>query len=178
MDFHARGVFVPTPLIFHPQLPASVLVSWIKLRSLAWDGWRTPPMSLPELASHLGLHPQRLVRHLAQLEEISALSLHKTAGGKIILSFPQQPVPLPTAIPATPASASPAPYAAPLQPDATLASYFPTRILGYLSYEDDEHDPLYIAGDRAEVSSPVLKPGREFSKFSICKPAEHVFVGK
>jgi len=137
-----RGIFVPTHLIFHPQLPASVLVTWIHLRCLAWRGCTTPPFSLPELASLAGLHPNRLQRHLAQLEDVAALSWRTEKSGKIIITFPQPPISMP-ALPAEthaePAHTSPQSMQATSPP---LASYFPTRILGYLSYDEDEEQML------------------------------------
>ncbi len=36
MDFHVRGVFVPTPLIFHPELSA---VEFLLLRSHSFFTW-------------------------------------------------------------------------------------------------------------------------------------------
>ena len=85
-----RGIFIPTHMIFNTQFPPAVLVTWIKLRCLAWKGWITPPLSIPELASLIGIHPTRLHKHLSQLLEISALSCRTTQGGKLILSFTEE----------------------------------------------------------------------------------------
>ena len=82
-----RGIFVPTHIIFHPELPAAVLLTWIKLRSLAWDRWETPPISLPQLAAYVGIHPARLNRHLAHLQEISALLYRNADREKVVISF-------------------------------------------------------------------------------------------
>ncbi len=172
-----RGVFVPTQLIFHPQLPAATLVSWIKLRSLAWRGFATPPMTLPELASHLGIHPARLSRHLAQLQDISALALRQTSQEKLILSFPEEPIALPMPHPALQVSAGHIQPAIQLQEEAPHASYFPERILGYLSY-DDEHDPLYLELEKDGSSCEGAGATRISPKIAIRKPAEHALVGK
>jgi len=128
-----RGIFVPTRMIFNQQLPAAVLVTWIQLRCLAWSGWATPPLSIPELASLTGIHPARLNRHLSQLEEISSLACRTLVNGKIIISFPEEPTGIPerltenrnyteTTLPGSEQPAS-------LDP----SSYFPRQILGYLS---------------------------------------------
>ena len=86
-----RGIFVPIQMIFNTQLPSAVLVTWIQLRCLAWKGWVTPPLSLDELASLVGIHPARLNRHLSQLQGISALTYRSAGNGKLILSFPAEP---------------------------------------------------------------------------------------
>ena len=88
----ARGIFVPTQMVFNTQLPSVVVVTWIQLRCLAWSGWNTPPFSLPELASLIGIHPARLQRHLSQLQDISALACRSAGDGKLILSFPEEPI--------------------------------------------------------------------------------------
>jgi hypothetical protein len=132
-----RGIFIPTHMIYNTQLPPAVLVTWIKLRSLAWKGWVTPPLNLAELASLVDIHPTRFHKHLSQLLDISALSCRSTQAGKLILSFPEEP----TSGTDNQASAS-------IHPGSTVlnsqdresldpTSYFPPRILGYLSYQED-----------------------------------------
>ena len=132
-----RGIFTPTRMIFNTQLPASVLVTWIQLRCLAWSGWETPPFSISELASLLGIHPERLTRHLAQLQEISALFCRLAEQEKLILSFPEE---------STDAQENPMETRDPSGPDlsttgsqepADTPSYFPQQILGYLTFEED-----------------------------------------
>jgi hypothetical protein len=128
-----RGIFVPTDIIFHPQLPSAVLITWIKLRCLAWDGWVTKPLSLPELASLIGIHPARLQKHLFQLKDSSTLAWRTEQNGKITISFPQKP-----SIKPEPVSA-PGDFPALPVPDSLNAeiqvtsSYYPDRIMGYLS---------------------------------------------
>jgi hypothetical protein len=153
-----RGIFVPTSMIFHPQLPATVLVTWIQLRCLAWRGWHTSPLSLPELASLTGIHPDRLQRHLIQLEGISALSLHTSGDGKLIITFPEHPgIPLEGKPEEQKNSSTSVPTSSVIKL-ANQPSYFPNRILGYISYpeereekpceEQTEHaDPVSISSD-------------------------------
>ena len=133
-----RGIFVPKSMIFHPQLPAAMLVTWIRLRCLAWKGWHTPAFSIPELASLIGIHPARFQRHLSQLQTISALSIHITGGGKLILYFPEQPfvreendVKTHHLAPSTHSTSE-----HPESPDQS--SYFPDQILGYISYPKEQ----------------------------------------
>ncbi len=137
-----RGIFVPTSMLFHSELPSSVLVTWIQLRALAWQGWSTPPLSLAEFASLLGIHPSRLQKHLDHLQSVSALSLHEHGSGKIVISFPAHPGRAPGFHTSEPGRA-----AAALQPTQDrstheLASYFPHQILGYLTFPDELEPPL------------------------------------
>ncbi len=173
-----RGVFVPSKLIFHPQLPAAVLVSWIKLRSLAWRGFSTPPMSLPELASHLAIHPARLARHLAQLQEISALEYHQALQDKIVLSFPEEAGQL-SKYPIH-ADISPSPIAATVEKHAmpALASYFPSRILGYISYDDDDEESLLLGEAKQSTSGDAINQAERMAEFTICTPREHHYLPK
>src|SRR4030042_5903974 len=133
-----RGVFVPTYIIFHPELPSAVLTTWIKLRCLAWDGWATTPLSLSELASLIGIHPARLQKHLSQLQGISTLSCRIERNGKIIVSFPESP-----SIKRDPI-AGPVDFPASPVPDSRNSelpvpnSYYPARVMGYLSFDEDQ----------------------------------------
>jgi len=137
-----RGVFVPTDMIFHSQLPSAVLVTWIQLRCLASDGLVTPPFSISELAALIGIHPARLHRHLSQLEDISALSWHTEKNGKLIITFPQESFHAPNPPVETPAVSIHTILHTLNTSSATYASYFPARILGYLSYDEDEYELL------------------------------------
>jgi len=131
-----RGIFIPTRMIFNTQLPPAVLVTWIQLRCLAWNGWETPPLSISELASIIGIHPGRLHKHLSQLQDISALSWLTTKNGKLILSFPEEAtVRIENQASAPILSGSTIPYS---QDRESLEppSYFPPQISGYLSYQD------------------------------------------
>lgn len=133
-----RGVFVPASMIFHPELPAAVLVTWIQLRCLAWKGWHTSALSLPELASLTGIHPARLQKHLSHLQNISALSIHSTGDGKLILSFPEElPIREENEVKTQhPAISTHTNSEHPERPDQS--SYFPDQILGYISYPEEQ----------------------------------------
>jgi len=171
------GVYLPPQLIFHPGLTAASLLTWVRLRSLAPDGWETPPLSLPVLAAQLGLHPARLARHLARLQELGALGWRDEGSGVVTLCFPEEPILLPIPYHALESDPSPTPARLPSIEHGTPASYFPSRILGYISY-DDENDPLYLDLDQDLSGSAGPQPLGEFSRLPIRKPAEHTFVGK
>lgn len=135
-----RGIFVPTSMIFHPQLPAAALVTWIQLRCLAWRSWNTPPFSLSELASLTGIHPDRFQRHLSQLQSISALSIHITGNGKYIVSFPEEPLiqeenDVKTQNPAISIISD-----SEHRQTSDQSSYFPDQIMGYISYSDEREE--------------------------------------
>ena len=49
-----RGVNVPTRMIYDPQLPPALILTWIQLRGLAWGGTVTPPLRMQELAALTG----------------------------------------------------------------------------------------------------------------------------
>jgi hypothetical protein len=133
-----RRIFIPTRMIFNDQIPPAVLVTWIQLRCLAWKGWVTPPLSIPEFASLISIHPARLYKHLSQLQDISALSWRTTQAGKYILSFPEEPTlrsenqDVKPSLPGSKISNS--------QDCDSLdpPSYFPPKILGYLSYQEEQ----------------------------------------
>ncbi len=151
-----RGIFVPTQMIFNTQLPSVVVLTWIQLRCLAWRGWATPPFSLPELASFIGIHPTRLQRHLAQLQDVSALICQSTQDGKLILSFPEEST-LRTEN-HTKAAHIPDPgiLNSPTRTSPEIVSYFPDRIMGYISYQEDQ-DPVDITNDLEQLNIGLEK---------------------
>jgi hypothetical protein len=174
----SQGVLVPSHLIFHSELPAPVLVTWIQLRCLAWEGRTTPPMKIPEFAAFLGIHPSRFYKHLCHLRDISALSWRSAGHEKIIISFLEEqtskdenlanmhhPIGSSNLYPAD--QVKPAP-----------ASYFPFRILGYLSYDDDEMDPLYIDESIEAGSGTRDDQALDFSKLVTSQPVEGAFTTK
>lgn len=172
------GVFVPTHLIFHPDLPSAVLVTWIQLRCLTWASWTTPPFNLSELAAHLGIHPSRLNRHLSQLKDISALSWRVVGHGKITITFPEEPA----IRPEDHADAHSNPESAILYASDRETpphhSFFPQKILGYLSFDDDEEGALYGGEYSAAIEGVKAEHAREFSNLTIYRPAEHAFLAK
>ena len=139
-----RGIFIPTQMIFHSQLSSAVILTWIRLRCLAWDGWSAPPLSIPELASLLGIHPARLSRHLFHLQEISSLSWQTTVNGKIILSFPEEPTIMAENHVNTQIHTSSTMISSMDREVPGSHSYFPHQIMGYLTNQDDQEEVLDI----------------------------------
>jgi hypothetical protein len=128
-------------MLFNQQLPAVVLVTWIQLRALAWRGWSTPAFSLAEIASILGVHPSRLEKHLDYLQYTGALSLRVSLGGKIVLSFPDQPAFTQDEPAQSLHHPTPSISLAEQRTINELAAYFPSQILGYLSYTEETPPP-------------------------------------
>jgi hypothetical protein len=137
-----RGVFIPTHMVYNSQLPPALLVTWIQLRGLAWDGWVTPSLSMQELATLTGKRQATLYRHMSQLRHLGALSWHTTESGLIIVSFFDEPPKERRSMSdqsMIPTSKIPAANIL----DSTISrlpdpsSYFPARILGYLSFQED-----------------------------------------
>lgn len=160
--FPPRGIFIPNEIIFNTQLSPAVILTWIQLRCLAWDGGTTPPLSIPELASLLGIHPNRLSRHLYQLHDISALSWRIANHIKVTISFPEIPAPDVEHFETTrhPADSgllsgldrgTPAPH-----------SYFPRQIMGYLSNQEGmdvyshPDDPEGLVIEQVEIEHYLL----------------------
>ena len=143
-----RGIFIPTRLIFHPQLPPAVLLTWIQLRCLAWDGWSVPPLTIPELASLLDIHPPRLNRHLSLLRSISALRWRSTWQGTITISFSDEPSDKPENQPGSPNFKNSKVLNSTNSESLDPRSYFPQRILGYLSYQEDQEG--FLTRERPE----------------------------
>lgn len=131
-----RGMFIPTRMIFNPQLPPAVLVTWIQLRCLAWDGWVTPPLNMHELTQITGKSQATLCKHISLLRESTTLRLRCTGQGKIIVSFHEEFTDKAEHKPGSPNF-----------PDSKILnsinsksldprSYFPPRILGYISFQE------------------------------------------
>ena len=154
-----RGIFVPSNMIFNTQLPPAVLVTWIQLRCLAWRGWVTPPLSIPEIASLIGIHPARLNRHLAQLQDICALTCRSTRNGKLILSFFDEQTANKEDKAVTADRPGSAARNSKVQESQAPASYFPDRIMGYLSYWE-EKDGFEITNDLERLSIGLEKAGK------------------
>jgi len=132
-----QGIIIPTHLIYQPHLPPAILLTWVRLNCLAGDSRLTPALSIQQLVQLTGKSQVTIFRHLSQLKSISALDWRTNADGRIIISFPDDL------------------YFKPEQQAGSLlfndstnlnteiselpgfSSYFPPRILGYLSYQED-----------------------------------------
>jgi hypothetical protein len=164
-----RGIFVPTTLIFHADLPPAPLRTWMQLRCLAWTGWSTPPLTMAELASRLGLHTSRLSKHLAQLSDDSALSYHLNCQGKIIITFPDQPLLPPEPEHTAPEHTGDTSSNSDHRLSEPATSYFPKRILGYISYEDDDEDFLL-------AENIFTEPTQNLSAMDACSSKQPLWI--
>ena len=137
-----RGLFIPTRMIFNPQLAPAVLVTWIQLRCLAWGGWDTPGMSMDELAQITGKSQATLSRHMSMLRRTAALCWRSTRHGTITISFPDEPSGKPENQPGTPYFPNSKILNSTNSESPDPLSYFPPRILGYLSYQEDQDSQI------------------------------------
>ncbi len=128
-----RHIFVPTAILYNKELPAAVALTWIQLRGLAWDGWITPPLPLQAILKLTHKSKSTLYSHLALLELKTNLRYHFTPAHLLVIAFPEQRSPGGDCA----RKAEQASPTAPPEPDEA-DSYFPRRIMGYISYEDDE----------------------------------------
>lgn len=86
-----RGVFVPTAIAYNHEMPASVALTWIQLRGLAWSESETPPLSMGQLADLTGKSPSTLYGHMALLRQWGALRWRPSEKGTFIVSFEADP---------------------------------------------------------------------------------------
>jgi hypothetical protein len=83
-----RGVFIPTIMIYHRELPSSVVHTWIQLRGLAWDREETPQLSMQQLSDLTGKAQSTLYGHMALLRSWGALRMRPSVKGTFIVAFP------------------------------------------------------------------------------------------
>lgn len=81
------GVFVPLGLIHNRAIPATVLQTWVQLRSLAPTGDETPPLRMQQLAEITGKSQSCLYRHMTFLRSAGALDWRPGGWGVMIYSF-------------------------------------------------------------------------------------------
>jgi len=82
-----RGLFVKTEMIFDLDIPAALLVTWIRLRALAYGQQETPPVSIKQLAELFGMSTPSVYGHMAALRRKGALRWRSSECGTIIVSF-------------------------------------------------------------------------------------------
>jgi hypothetical protein len=78
-------------MIYHPQLPPAVILTWIQLRGLAWGGTVTPPLRMQELTALTGKCQATIYSHMSLLRHMLALSWRSTEQGRIIVTFANEP---------------------------------------------------------------------------------------
>ena len=83
-----RGVFVPTELIYNPDLSSHPLRTWIQLRGLAWGKSETPQLSMGQLQELLSRSRSTIYGHMALLRSWDALRWRPSENGTLIISFP------------------------------------------------------------------------------------------
>jgi len=133
-----RGIFLRTTMIFNPRLPPSVLFTWIQLFCQAWEGRITPPLSIQQLVQITGRNQATLYRHLSRLKSTSALRWRSNSDGRIIISFHDNLTEKSKPMVGFPSLKDSNPTNSYNRDISHLANYFPPKILGYLSYQEDQ----------------------------------------
>jgi hypothetical protein len=80
-----RGVHVPVRMIYDPQLPSAVILTWVQLRGLAWGGMVIHPLRMQELAALTGKYQATIYGHISQLRRMSTLAWRSNGQGMTIL---------------------------------------------------------------------------------------------
>jgi len=127
-------VFIPSGMIFDPDLPPTVRMTCIRLYTLSRNPHIIPNIHLKELAALLGKSRRTLLRHLSMLQARSYLEWHSDGKGGITLLFKLREDEIPVYDPgieeAELARNNPSKF-------PEHRPYFPNRIMGYISYEDE-----------------------------------------
>lgn len=135
-----RGIFIPTQMIFLPQLHPAVRLTCLQLFSLAWDGRVTPALSMQDLVKITRKSQSTLYRHMLLLRSIAVVNWYSTQHGTFIISFPDNPTYKPEYHPEISNIPSSRVQNSENTDKFKLSSYFPPRILGYLTYQEGHEE--------------------------------------
>jgi hypothetical protein len=78
---------IPTCLIFNPQLPPSIFLTWLQLYCLTWRGRRSFTFHLQDWADLTGTSRPTFLRHLNFLKQKHALRWHSLGRRMVHVSF-------------------------------------------------------------------------------------------
>lgn len=127
-------VFIPSGMIFDPDLPPTVRMTCIRLYTLSRNPRIIPGLQIGELATLLGKSRRTLLRHLSMLQARSYLECHSDGKGGITLQFKSGEDEIPVHDPGI----EEAEHARENQSKfPEHRQYFPPRIMGYISYLDE-----------------------------------------
>jgi alpha-amylase/alpha-mannosidase (GH57 family) len=125
-------------MIFNLTLPPAVILTWMQMRALAWDGWVTPAFSIQDLETITGKSHQTLSKHLSMLRKMNLLQWRSISQRKIIISFSKEQSTEPEIKPTYCRAAATTILNTSSLEHADPPSYFPSSILGYLSYQEGQ----------------------------------------
>lgn len=131
-------ISIPASLLFKPEFPAGVLLTLIQLVALSASDSASSSLSLQELSELTGKSQRTLSRHIHQLVSSNGLALRSLGQGRFSVFFPDAPshqAIYPLIHQAHSFSGHPHPHD-PKYPE--FNSYFPEKIMGYISYQDDQ----------------------------------------
>ncbi|MFN3762238.1 MAG: hypothetical protein ACK4WK_03430, partial [Anaerolineae bacterium] len=86
----ARYVNIPLEVVNHRGLSDPLFRTYVQLRGLAWatNYKETPALGVDELMGLLGCSERSLRGHLAALEEMRLIEVHRRAG-RLVIRFPE-----------------------------------------------------------------------------------------
>lgn len=84
-----KYVNTPSSVVYDLEIPSSMIVTYIRLRGLAWrnKGLFTPPLHLDELLEITGLKRRAFYQHLSGLRETAPLRWESPQPGHLVLFF-------------------------------------------------------------------------------------------
>lgn len=88
-DVPPKYVNAPVSVVYDPNLPRALIVTYVRLRGLAWKNKDrfTPPMRIEELLEITGLKRRAFYQHLSELRETGPLRWESPQPGYLVLFF-------------------------------------------------------------------------------------------
>lgn len=89
IDVPPKYVNAPTSVVYDPGMPRALIVTYIRLRGLAWRNKDrfTPPMRIEKLLEITGLKRRAFYQHLSELRETGPLRWESPQPGHLVLYF-------------------------------------------------------------------------------------------
>jgi hypothetical protein len=89
IDVPPKYVNAPTSVVYDPDMPRALIVTYIRLRGLAWRNKDrfTPPMRIEKLLEITGLKRRAFYQHLSELRETGPLRWESPQPGHLVLYF-------------------------------------------------------------------------------------------
>lgn len=88
-DVPPKYVNAPVSVVYDPDLPRALIVTYVRLRGLAWKNKDrfTPPMRIEALLEITGLKRRAFYQHLSELRESGPLRWESPQPGHLVLYF-------------------------------------------------------------------------------------------
>jgi hypothetical protein len=83
----SQDIDIPTSLLFDPQLPPPVFLTWLQLYTLTWNGRQSFTFHLQDWADLTGTSRTTFLRHLNLLQQKHLLRWHSLGGRMVHVSL-------------------------------------------------------------------------------------------